>query len=343
MTLKAAVLGASGYAGGELLRLLHAHPEFEIHAVTANSHVGRHVRDVHPHLTSLSPMTFTSADTESVAESDVAFLALPHGESGSVAANLPQETLCVDLGADHRLADPLAWDRYYGGSYAGCWTYGLPELPKARDQISASSRVANPGCFPTAAILALAPVLQAGLVHGGDVVIVAATGTSGAGRAPRDHLMASEIMGSLSAYRAGGTHQHTPEIEQALSQAAQSTVRVSFTPVLAPVTRGCLVTCTAPLADSATTEGLRRCLIEAYHGEPFVQVTEEDTWPRTSACLGSNMTYVQAAADLHAGRAIVVAALDNLVKGAAGQAVQNANIMVGLPENAGLVREGFAP
>ena len=341
--LVAAVVGASGYAGGELVRLLLAHPAFEVGPLHAGSSAGKRVTDLHPHLTPLADRTFLRTDLDALAGADVVFLALPHGESGAIAADLPAGTLVVDLGADHRLADAEAWSRYYGGSHAGTWTYGMPELGDQRAEIATARRIANPGCYPTGVILGLAPLLAAGLVEPDDVVIVAASGTTGAGRKPSDALLASSVLGQLSAYKVGGIHQHTPEIEQALTGAAGEQVTVSFTPVLAPMPRGILATTTARFADGVCTEVLHEALHAAYAGEPFVTVLPSGDWPQTGSTLGANSVHLQVAADQHSGRAVVVSAIDNLTKGAAGQALQNANIALGLPETAGLTAIGVAP
>ena len=339
----AAVAGASGYAGGELLRLLLGHPELSIGPVAAGTAAGRPVTELHPQLPQLAGVMFETTDPTRLAEADVVFLALPHGESAAVVARLPDGLPVVDLGADFRLTDAVAWHRYYDGDHAGSWVYGLPELPGTRAQVAAATRVANPGCYPTSVVVGLAPLLAAGLVEPADVVVVAASGTSGAGRRTSMNLLASEVMGSLSAYKAGGAHQHTPEMEQALTGAAGSPVTLSFTPVLAPMPRGILATSTARLAAGATTESLRDALRAAYDEEPFVHVLPAGSWPTTAATSGSNCVHLQVAADPHAGRAVVVAALDNLVKGAAGQAVQNANLVLGLEETAGLPVSGVAP
>ncbi|HEX7188723.1 MAG TPA: N-acetyl-gamma-glutamyl-phosphate reductase [Actinomycetes bacterium] len=339
----AAVAGASGYAGGELLRLLLGHPGLSIGPVAAGSAAGRPVTELHPQLPQLAGLTFTATEPARLAEADLVFLALPHGESAAVVAGLPDGLPVVDLGADYRLGDAAAWQRYYGGSHAGTWVYGLPELPGAREQVAGATRVANPGCYPTSVVVGLAPLLAAGLVEPADVVVVASSGTSGAGRKATAALMASEVMGALSTYKAGGVHQHTPEMEQALTAAAGTAVTLSFTPVLAPMPRGILATSTARLAPGAGTAALRDALVAAYDDEPFVHVLPEGTWPTTAATAGSNSVHLQVAADTHAGRAVVVAALDNLVKGAAGQAVQNANIVLGLDETAGLPLSGVAP
>ena len=247
------------------------------------------------------------------------------------------------------------WATYYRTGHAGHWTYGLPELPGARQAIRAARRVASPGCYATAAIVALAPLLAAGLAEPRDIVVVAASGTSGAGRSASAALLATEVMGTVSAYQVGGTHRHTPEIEQVLAEAAGGRhmgqaiadivqPAVSFTPMLAPMPRGILATCTARLTGPAAgTPALRDALASAYAGEPFVHVLPEGRWPATGATVGSNAVHLQAAADTHAGRAVVVAALDNLGKGAAGQAIQAANLMLGLPETAGLTAQGVAP
>jgi N-acetyl-gamma-glutamyl-phosphate reductase len=358
MGARVAVAGASGYAGGELLRLLAGHPDLELGPVMAGSYAGHLVAEVHPHLAGLRPLggqIFDAADTAAAAGCDLAFLALPAGQSADFAAGLGHDVRVVDLGPDFRLADASAWSRHYQGPHAGRWTTGLPELPGARDRVRASSRVAVPGCYATAAIVALTPVLAAGLIEPQDIVIVAASGTSGAGRALRPELLGSEVMGAVSAYQAGGTHRHTPEIEQALTEAsqhaaaaaAQPAVSVSFTPLLAPMPRGILATCTAQSTRAGrgqdATEKVRASLASAYADEPFVCLLPDGSWPSTAAVAGSNGVHLQAASDSRTGRVTVVAAIDNLGKGAAGQAVQNANLMLGLPETAGLTATGIAP
>ena len=379
MGVRVAVAGASGYAGGELLRIIGGHPDLELGPLAAATSAGAPVTSAHPHLAHLDSHTFEPLDPARLSAADLVFLALPHEESAAVSAALPAETPVVDLSASFRLADPQAWSVYYRTPHAGQWCYGLPELPGARERIAAARRVAAPGCYATAAILALAPLVAAGLAEPRDIVIVAASGTSGAGRSPSAALLATEVIGSMSAYQVGGTHRHTPEIEQALrvavlargddppgtprgadgawpaSRQASSRVlargddsrgepAVSFTPMLAPMPRGILATCTARLRDpGTTTAALREALGAAYDGAPFVQLLPEGRWPSTAATNGSNMAHLQAAADAHAGRAVVVAALDNLGKGAAGQAVQSANLMLGLPETTGLSFQGVAP
>jgi N-acetyl-gamma-glutamyl-phosphate reductase len=343
MGVTVAVAGASGYAGGELLRLLLGHPAVELGPLAAGDAAGRPVTDLHPHLTPLADRRFVDTDPAALAEADLVFLALPAGRSATIAAQLPADVPVVDLGADHRLADPAAWERWYDGPHAGPWPYGLPEVPGARPVLAAARRIATPGCYATAMILALAPLLSAGLVEPTDLVVVAASGTSGAGRAPRAGLLAAEVLGDVSAYKVGGAHQHVPEVEQALTVAAGAPVTLSFTPLLVPMPRGILATCTAPLRPGVGTPALRAALEASYAGEPFVRLLPEQQWPHTAATLGANSCHLQVAADAHAGRAVVVAAIDNLGKGAAGQAVQCANLMLGLPETTGLPVVGVAP
>jgi N-acetyl-gamma-glutamyl-phosphate reductase len=347
MGARVAVAGASGYAGGELLRLLAGHPDLEIGPVTGQSSAGRPIAEVHPHLAgvpSLAARTFDAAEALAGSGCDLVFAALPAGESAPLAAGLDPAIRVVDLGPDFRLSDAGAWARHYQAPHAGRWVNGLPELPGAREQIAAAARVAVPGCYATAAIVALTPLMAAGLIEPHDVVIVAASGTSGAGRSPRAGLLASEVMGAVSAYAAGGTHRHTPEIEQALGEAAgRRGVTVGFTPILAPMPRGILATCTARLAGDPATAPVREALADGYAGEPFVCLLPEGRWPTTAAVAGSNGVHLQAAADARTGRVTVVAAIDNLGKGAAGQAIQNANLMLGLPETAGLSAIGVAP
>ena len=360
-TMRVAVAGASGYAGGELLRLLAGHPDFRLTVVTAESSAGKTVADVHQNLAGaagLGAMVFEPHRAIKEADCDLVFLALPSGESAAVAADVAGHIKVVDLGPDFRLADADAWGRHYGGVHAGRWVTGLPELPGTRAQVQAASRVAAPGCYSTAAILGVAPLVAAGLVEVDDLVVVAASGTSGAGKSLRADLLGSEVMGSVSAYQVAGAHRHTPEIEQALGEILANSggaagesrasrtdrVRVSFTPVLVPMPRGILATGTARLASPATdTSTLREALLARYADEPFVTVLPPGRWPATAAVAGSNGVHVQVAADQRAGRAVVVSAIDNLGKGAAGQAIQNANLMLGLAETAGLTSIGIAP
>ncbi|MGN6679102.1 MAG: N-acetyl-gamma-glutamyl-phosphate reductase [Streptosporangiaceae bacterium] len=352
--MRVAVVGASGYAGGELLRLIAGHPDLNLVMATADSSAGKQVGDVHANLAGyplLANLTFEPHGAAKGAAADLVFLALPAGQSAPMALSIGGDAAIVDLGPDFRLTDPAAWSRHYGGEHAGAWVTGLPELPGIRADIRNAAQVAAPGCYATAAILALAPLASAGLISCDDVVVVAASGTSGAGRSQRTDLLGSEVMGSVSAYQAGGTHRHTPEIEQALAAVAWGSAgqsprpaAVSFTPMLAPMPRGILATCTARLTQPDTdTAAVRAVLADAYAGEPFVCLLPEGRWPATGAVAGSTGAHVQAAADPRCGRVTVVTAIDNLGKGAAGQAVQNANLMLGLPETAGLTPIGVAP
>lgn len=337
------VAGGSGYAGGELLRLLLAHPEVEIATIAAGSNAGQRIVDLHPNLAGLAHRSFEATSAGALADADLTFLALPHGESAAIAAELPDSVAVVDLGADFRLADAQAWQDFYRLPHAGTWTYGLPELDDNRVKVQQSTRVANPGCYPTSVALALAPLLSTGLVETEGIGVVAASGTSGAGRKPTDAQLASQVMGSISAYGVGGVHRHTPEIEQSLSRAAGADVTVSFTPLLAPMSRGMLSTCSATPRTGVSPGQLREALVDAFAAEPFVQVLPEGLLPQTSSVVGTNAAQLQLVLDERAGRVIVICALDNLGKGAAGQALQNANLMLGLPEHLGLTCNGVAP
>ncbi len=343
----AAVAGASGYAGGEILRFLLSHPEVEIGAVTAASSAGSVLGAVHPHLTPLAGRVILDTSADTLAGHDVVFLALPHGHSAALAAQLPAETVVIDCGADFRLREETAWTDFYDTPYAGSWPYGLPELPvgegKQRESLHGRRRIAVPGCYPTAVSLALAPGLQAGVIAATDIVVVAASGTSGAGRAAKPHLLGSEVMGSMSPYGVGGTHRHTPEIEQNLGAVRGQGVVVSFTPTLAPMPRGILATCTARASSDADAASVRAAWQTAYDGEPFVRLLPEGQWPATASVVGSNALHLQVAFDERAGRVIAVAAVDNLAKGTAGAAVQCMNLALGLPETTGLTAAGVAP
>lgn len=346
--MRAAVAGASGYAGGELIRLLLSHPALDLGPIAAGNKAGERLGSVHPQLAPVADRILGEATPDHLSDSDVVFLALPHGQSADLAKSLPVDLPIVDLGADFRLNDASMWQSFYGGDHAGTWTYGLPELAypdgsRGRDHVRESTRIANPGCYPTSIIVGLAPLLAAGLIEPTDIVIVSASGTSGAGRKASETLLGSEVMGSMSAYKVGGVHQHTPEIEQGLSAACGESVTVGFTPTLAPMSRGILSTSSARLVQGVSTESLYEALRAAYAREEFVVVLPPGQWPLTASTYGANTVHLQVAADPHTGRAVVVAAMDNLVKGAAGQALQNANILLGLPEAAGLSSVGIAP
>jgi N-acetyl-gamma-glutamyl-phosphate reductase len=347
MTIRIAVAGATGYAGGEILRLLLAHPAVqegraELGTLAAGKNAGSRLGEHQPHLLPLHERVLAETGAETLSGHEVVFLALPHGQSGAVAEALGPEVLVVDCGADFRLERAADWERFYGSAHAGTWPYGLPELPGARAALRGTKRVAVPGCFPTVSTLALYPALAAGLAEP-EVVITAATGTSGAGRSLKPNLLGSEVMGNASAYGVGGVHRHTPEIVQNLGKAAGEQVKVSFTPVLVPMSRGILASCTAPARSGVTLPELRAAYQQAYADEPFVTLLPEGLWPQTASVLGSNAAHLQVALDEAAGRIVVVGAVDNLAKGTGGGAVQCMNLALGLPEGAGLSTVGLAP
>jgi N-acetyl-gamma-glutamyl-phosphate reductase len=342
MGIRTAVVGASGYAGGELLRLIDTHPALEVGALVAGGNAGRRLGELHPQLVSMADQVLLDASAPELGECELVFLALPHGATPQVVAKLAPDAKVVDIGADYRLADAGDWQRWYGGDHPGTWPYGLPELPGAREHIAGAQKVANPGCYATAVQLAFAPLLAAGLIEPTDLVVVAGSGTSGAGRTPSPGQLASEVMGDLAAYKVGGTHRHIGEVRQSLREIAGSDVTLSFTPMLIPMPRGILATCTAKLTPGVDDAALRAAFA-GYAEEPFVTLLPEGQQPHTAATWGSNSAHLQVVTDNDPGRAVVLVALDNLGKGAAGQAIQNANLMLGLPETTGLPRNGIAP
>ena len=349
MSLSVAVAGASGYAGGELLRLLSQHPDLEVTTVTAFQNAGQPLAAVQPHLRSLAHLTLRETTAEVLAGADVVFLALPHGASGALTALLPDDVLVVDCGADHRLTDPAAWAQFYGGEYFGAWNYGLPELitgpngERQREQLVGATRIAVPGCNVTAITLGLAPGIAAGVIEAHDLVTVLAVGTSGAGKSLKTELLASEVVGSASAYQVGGIHRHNPEIVQNLSAAGGAGVTISFTPVLVPMSRGILATSTARLAAGVTEREVREAWESAHADEPFVHVLPAGQFPKSGDTTGANTALIGLAVDERAGRVVAISAIDNLVKGTAGAAIQSANIALGLPETTGLPVNGVAP
>jgi N-acetyl-gamma-glutamyl-phosphate reductase len=338
-----AVAGASGYAGGEVLRLLLAHPSVEIGALTAGSNAGERLGALQPHLLPLADRVLEETTVEVLSGHDVVFLGLPHGQSGEIAKALPDDTVVIDCGADFRLEDPAAWEKFYGGEHAGSWPYGLPELGSQRESLQQATRIAVPGCYPTVSTLTMAPAVAAGVVDPSDIVVVAASGTSGAGKAAKPHLLGSEVMGSASAYGVGGVHRHTPEITQNLSALTEQPVRVSFTPLLVPMPRGILATCSAPAAKGVTAEEAYAVYELAFKDEPFIHLLPQGQWPQTKAVVGSNAVHVQVTVDEDAGRLVAVGAVDNLAKGTGGAAVQCMNLALGLPETTGLSTVGLAP
>lgn len=347
MAFRVAVAGASGYVGSELLRLIATHPELELGAVTANSNAGVSLGEIHPHLRVFSDRVLEPTTQQVLSGHDIVFLGLPHGTSAEVASFLDESALVLDCGADFRLEDAQAWENFYGTKHAGTWTYGMPELTlaegdKQRSLLPGAKRVAVPGCNVTAITLALAPGFTAGLFDPRDVVSVLSVGTSGAGRASKVELSHAEIHGSAKAYGVGGVHRHTPEIEQNLSKAAGDQVQVSFTPVLVPMSRGILAVNTVKSNYRFTEEALFEAYAEAYADEPFIQVLQ-GSQPSTASVLGSNSVQIGIEYDKHAARAVITCAIDNLVKGTAGAAIQSMNLALGLPETLGLEVNGVAP
>lgn len=351
MTYSVAVSGASGYAGGEILRLLAAHPDIEIRTVTAHSNAGQPLIEHQPHLRSLTHLTLQATTPEVLAGHDIVFLALPHGQSGQYTDALQDTPLVIDAGADHRLTSADAWAQFYGGTFGEPWAYGVPELPLAgeepgarqREHLVGATRIAAPGCNASTVSLSLAPGVAAGVIDPSDIVSVLAVGPSGAGKSLKANLLASEILGSANPYAVGGTHRHIPEIRQALAAAGAADARISFTPVLVPMARGILATSSAPIAEGVSDAEIRAAWEDAYADETFVQVLPEGHFPRTADVLGANTALLGLAVDRAANRVVVVAAVDNLVKGTAGAAIQSMNIALGLPEDRGLTVNGVAP
>jgi N-acetyl-gamma-glutamyl-phosphate reductase len=347
MVIRVAVAGASGYVGGEVLRVFSGHPDVEFGALTAHASAGDAIGAHHPHLVPIASRVIEPTTIEALSGHDVVVLALPHGASGAIAAQLPADVLVLDCGADYRLASAGAWAEYYGGEHAGTWPYGMPELAtpngRQRKNLLGTKRIAVPGCNVTAVTLALQPGIAAGVVDASDVVATLAVGYSGAGKKLAANLLAAEGLGSAVPYAVGGTHRHVPEILQNFASAGALNPRISFTPVLVPMSRGILASVTAPLAPGADAESVRAAWVDAYADEPFVHVLPEGSWPATASTLGANTALVQVAVDEKAGRVVALCAIDNLVKGTAGAALQSMNVALGLPETTGLTTMGLAP
>lgn len=348
MSISVAIAGATGYAGGEILRLLLSHPAYQsgeltIGALTGASNAGQLVGDLMPHLTPLAERRIEETNAETLGDHDVVFLGLPHGHSAAIAEQLSDDVVIIDCGADFRLQNAAEWEHYYGSAHAGTWTYGIPELPGGREKIAESKRIAVPGCFPTGGSLAIAPALAGKFIEP-DLAVVSITGTSGAGKKPNVAMLGSEVMGNLKAYNVAGKHRHTAEFLQNLRPYCDKELKVSFTPVLAPTSRGILTTATAPLTDASTSvEDVRAAYAKFYENEPFIQLLAEGVQPQTGSIIGSNMCQVQVEVDDRAGRLLITAAIDNLTKGTGGAAVQCMNIIFGLNETAGLPQVGVAP
>jgi len=344
---RVAVAGASGYTGVELLRFLVQHPAVRVVALTAETHANQPISQVFPNLKGFMDLTCLPLDPTALArEAEFVFLALPHKASMSVAASLLDRGVRVlDLSADFRLKDPSDYATWYGFEHTASAllaqaVYGLPELH--RDAIAAARLVAVPGCYPTSTILGLSPLLARGLVDAETIVVDSISGVSGAGRKPELPTHFSEANENLKAYGVA-KHRHTPEIEQELSGVAGRRVTVTFTPHLAPLTRGILTTVTARMARPQSTPELLAAYRDFYRGRPFVRILEEGCLPETKHVLHSNLCEIGVMADPRTGRVIVVSAIDNLAKGASGQAVQCFNLMAGLDERAGLWVPGLFP
>ena len=337
--MKIGLMGGSGYAGGEILRLLQSHPQFQVSVVTAHSNAGELISSIHPQLQSYAGQKFTSYADSDFSECGLIFLALPHGESAAIVSKLPTTSKVVDLGADFRLKSEVSWKKYYGGEHAGSWVYGIADLPGKSDEISNATHVANPGCYATSIILGSVPAVS--FVDFSDIVVVAASGTTGAGRTAKINLIASEVAGSLTSYKFGGVHQHTPEIEECLEQVSGSEVKLSFTPILAPMPRGILSTITVKLTQNTDVAQVRSAYIDYFTASPFVTLLPEGQMPKTASVLGSNNVHIQVAIDEHTSRLVISVAIDNLGKGAAAQAIQNANLMSGFDQSLGLTANGL--
>ena len=355
-----AVAGATGYAGGEALRILAAHPNFEVTCVAGHSSVGDKLGKHMPHIPQLADLVVEDTTPEVLNGHDVIILALPHGASGALASQLDPNAVVVDLGADHRLEEKSAWDAFYGGDFYQHWTYGMPELitgvaadgsySRQREALPGTKRIAGPGCNVTATTLALQPQ---GLVESKDIVADLVVGYSCAGKnLKRTNLLAAEAFGSALPYSVGGTHRHIPEILQNFAHAAGKSAAeaddytLAFTPILAPMARGILATVSAKLTDKAlgmTDAEIRQVWLDAYEGQDFMVVLPEGVMPATANIIGSNAAHIQVVVDHHAGRLLAFAAIDNLNRGTAGQAVQSLNVALGLPEDAGLTKIGVAP
>jgi len=336
--IRAAVLGASGYTGADMIRVTALHPGIKITALIAKGHAGQSLAQVFPHLASLDLPKLVTPDEMNWNDVDVVFCGLPHGTAHAEIAKLPDRVKVVDMSADFRLRDPKTYAEWYGAEHSAPAllkeaVYGLTE--HYRERIKGARIVACPGCYPTAVLLALLPLIKAKLIACEDIIIDAKSGVSGAGRTLKQNILFSEAGEGLSPYGIGN-HRHVPEIEQELSLARRADVTINFTPHLAPMSRGELCTCYVRFAGKATASDLRDELAKAYASEPFVHVVEEGVAPATQHVRGSNFCHIGVFADRLSGRAIVVSAIDNLVKGSAGQALQNFNLVFGFEETTGL-------
>jgi N-acetyl-gamma-glutamyl-phosphate reductase len=338
MAIQAAVLGASGYSGGELIRLILNHPEFELGEIYANSHAGEKLSNIHPQFAGLTH-EFKDVEEIDLNEFEVFFFALPAGVSGALLKERELKARYIDLGADFRLLNKKDWKDFYPGKYSGTWTYGLPELIGQRETIKKNRFIANPGCYATAAALGILPAAHSKIIEDEVISIVAASGTTGAGRSLKPNLLNSEANNNLSPYRVGGLHQHIPEIEQTINFLEPDKYKVSFIPILAPMPRGILLTINFNTENSSAD--LQEIYIDYFQGERFVKILEPGSYPNTRAVIGSNSAQIAVFKDSHTGQAQIVVAIDNLGKGAAGQAIQNANLLFGFSEDFGLATLGI--
>ncbi len=334
--METVVIGASGYAGGELLRLIDSHPKLKFKSAIAHSKANTAIALEHPFLIGKYDQNFEEFNAQNIQTTDLVFIALPHGESAGLVSQLKPGTKMVDLGADFRLKDSDQWSKYYTGDYAGSWTYGLPEIEGNKEKISNSDQVANPGCYATAIALAFAPLIKHDVIDLNYLTVVAASGTTGAGKKPQQSILASEVMGSLSNYKLNGSHQHIPEIEQTLSQINYKDVVLSFNPILAPMPRGILANCISKIKIGISKNEIVDIFNRYYKGQPFVQVNQ-DANLQTSSVLNTNNCLLQISVDENTNQITVVSVIDNLIKGASGQAIQNANLMCGWDQMMGLV------
>ncbi len=344
-TISVAILGASGYTGAELIRILVNHPHVRIAALSADRKAGQPVAAVFPQFTGLKLPDLVAIDKIAWDGIDAVFCALPHGTTQEVIAALPERLKVVDLSADFRLRDVDEYAKWYGHAHKAPAlqkhaAYGLTELN--RGAVKKARLVANPGCYPTSAALPLVPVLADKLIDADEIVIDAKSGVTGAGRSLKENLLFSEVAEGMHAYGVAH-HRHAPEIEQSLSQAAGRKIEVSFTPHLIPINRGMESTIYVRLAGTHTAEDLRAALARQYADEPFVQILPQGATPETRFVRGSNQCQIAVYADRRPGRAILSSVIDNLTKGASGQAVQNFNAMYGLPETTALMLPAMFP
>jgi N-acetyl-gamma-glutamyl-phosphate reductase len=333
--METVVIGASGYAGGELLRLIDSHPKLTFKSAIAHSKANTAIALEHPFLIGKYDQNFEEFNAQNIQTTDLVFIALPHGESAGLVSQLKPGTKIVDLGADFRLKDSDQWSKYYTGEYAGSWTYGLPEIEGNKEKISNSNQVANPGCYATAIALAFAPLIKHDVIDLNYLTVVAASGTTGAGKKPQQSILASEVMGSLSNYKLNGSHQHIPEIEQTLTQINNKDVVLSFNPILAPMPRGILANCISKIKSGISKNEVVDVFNKYYKGQPFVQINQ-DANLQTSSVLNTNNCLLQISVDENTNQITVVSVIDNLIKGASGQAIQNANLMCGWDQTIGL-------